>query len=295
MGNSTFDLGTLNSHAAATAHKTQDQIFRNRTGRTAPALDPAKFKVRESVDSQANPNSTPIIIGVDMTGSMDFLAENIIRKDLKTVVKGLYDNKPVSDPHILLAVIGDGYSDDSALQITQFEADICLMEQAEDFYLEKNGGGNHGESYALLWAFAANKTKTDCWEKRHKKGYLFTVGDEKTHMEITRDQFKRFLGMDVETDIPVDALLEQVKKRWNVYHLIVQTSATHMQKADKAWKDLLGDNAVLLESPDNIGEMITALIQLNEGKPVEEVAQNWDPITQARVQKALGSNRKIEI
>jgi len=298
MGDSKFKMHELAAHTAYVSTQTQAQIFRNTTG-TAPALDPSKFKVRESVDSPSNPNSTPIIIAVDETGSMDILAENIIRQDLAVVVKGLYDNKPVTDPHILLAVVGDARCDTSAIQTTQFEASIVLMEQAKDFYLEQNGGGNGGESYALVWAFAANKVKADCITKRHKKGYIFTVGDERTHMVITREECRTFLGMTTETDIQVKDLLEQVKQHWNVFHLIVRTASTHSQHAEKAWKELLGDHAVLLETHSNIGEMITALIQLNEGGSVDDVAKNWDPIAAANVQKALsgmhGNGRKLEV
>ena len=35
------------------------------------------------------------------------------------------------------------------------------------------------ESYELALYFAAYKTSCDAWEKRQKKGYLFTLGDER--------------------------------------------------------------------------------------------------------------------
>ena len=287
MGDSKFSIQDLDNHQMATSTLTQAQIFRNRTGHTALALDPSKFTIRESVDSPSNPNSTPIIIAVDETGSMDVLAENIIRHDLATIVKGLYDSKPVSDPHIMLAVVGDTQCDSSPIQATQFEAGIVLMDQAKDFYLEQNGGGNGGESYAAIWALAAHKVKSDCITKRHKKGYIFTVGDERTHPVITREEYRRFLNVTVETDTPVVDLLKQVQQNWNVFHIIIRTTSTHMQKAEQAWKELLGQNAVVVESHGCIGEMITALIQLNEGKSVDDVAKGWDPIATARVQKAL--------
>ena len=293
MGNSTFNLGTLASSTATFKTKSAADIFTNRTGRCAKQLDPAKFAFRESVDSVANPCSTPIMIGVDETGSMGILAENIFRNDLNVIVKGLYDSKPVSDPHILLAAIGDA---DAPIQATQFEADICLMKQARDFFLEANGGGNNGESYPILWAFAAHKVKADCITKRNKKGYLFTVGDERPLPIITRQQLKQFLNVPSETDVDIKDLLGYVRQYWNVFHLVVRTPATHAQKADKVWKELLGDDCVVLEDPSNVGEMITALIQITEGKGTTNIAKDWDPKAAAMVAAALAKcGRKLEV
>ena len=74
--------------------------------------------------------------------------------------------------------IGDAECDRAPLQVTQFEADIRLADQLRELWIEGGGGGNRGESYHLPWAFAAMRTSTDCFERRGRKGYLFTIGDE---------------------------------------------------------------------------------------------------------------------
>ncbi|HAO33838.1 MAG TPA: hypothetical protein DCQ84_12920, partial [Candidatus Competibacteraceae bacterium] len=61
---------------------------------------------------------------------------------------------------------------------------IRIARQLRRLWLEKGGGGNACESYTLPWYFAATHTAIDCFEKRGKKGYLFTVGDEEPPLEL---------------------------------------------------------------------------------------------------------------
>jgi len=100
----------------------RQQIF-SRSG-INPQFDPAQIKVRESVDSPDNPNSTPIIVALDVTGSMGKIPEALIKDGLGTMAKEILDRKPVSDPHIMFMAVGDAYSDNAPLQATQFEADM---------------------------------------------------------------------------------------------------------------------------------------------------------------------------
>lgn len=109
MGDARWDVNAYASYSANSAAKTRDQIFQS--AGMVPELDPSKIKFRESVDSANNPQSTPIIIGCDETGSMGATAEIIIKKGLGTIVKSLYDHKPVSDPHICCMGTGDATCD----------------------------------------------------------------------------------------------------------------------------------------------------------------------------------------
>ena len=136
-----------------------EDIYRAR--RINPNLDPHGIKVRESCDSYDNPNSTPIIIGLDVTGSMGFILDNMAREGLRDLATDIYNKKPISDPHLMFMGIGDVKYDRAPLHVTQFEADIRIAEQLTQIYLEKGGGGNSCESYTLPWWFAAMHTKTD--------------------------------------------------------------------------------------------------------------------------------------
>ena len=285
MGNSRWDSGAYTSYARTIRAKSQDEIFTNTDG-MHPDLDPSKIAFRESVDSVANPKSTPIIIGVDETGSMGHLAVEIIKNGLGVIVQGIYDRKPVTDPHILLAAIGDASCDRAPLQVTQFEADVSITKQIEKFYIEGNGGGNGGESYPIAWWFAANKTKCDCMSKRGRKGYLFTIGDE-CPIRLGKDEIKRHLGGSAQSDMTVEQLLDEVKKKWNVFHLIIPTSATSDQGAVKVWRKLLGERAVEVTDHKKLGEVIVSIMQVNEGQDADEVAASWDGSTSVAVRNAV--------
>lgn len=259
MGGQRFDADQWGSYAATTRTKSTDQIFTQKT--QSAYLDATK--IRESVDSTANPNSTPIIIAVDETGSMGILARTIITKSLGEIVTGIYTHLPVPDPHIMLAGVGDAYSDRAPYQPTQFEAGVTeLTDQIAQIFIEGNGGGNGGESYLLAWYHAAYKTKLDSAIKRQHKGYLFTIGDEPPHMTLTRDQIKRIFGDEVEADLDAHELLAAASQFFEVFHLKVTP-----KRYEKArWTELMGERVIDVEDIEELGPIITATMRLIEGE-----------------------------
>ncbi|MEN6336613.1 MAG: hypothetical protein ABFE13_18805 [Phycisphaerales bacterium] len=291
MGNATWNDSVYTDYSKSIAGKSQEDIFTNRSG-CHDDLNPAKFGVRESCDSPANPQSTPVIIGVDETGSMGMLATTIIKKSLGIIIQGIYDRKPVTDPHVLLAAIGDATCDDAPIQTTQFEADIRLAQQIEKFFIEGNGGGNGGESYPILWWFAAHKTKCDAIIKRNRMGYLFTVGDESPLPVLTREEIQRFMAGTVEADVAIEDLLDEVSCDWNVFHLITPTSATRQQNAIAKWRELLGERAIEVSDHNRLGEVIVSIMQVNEGQNAENVAASWDGSTGVVVRQAISGLSK---
>jgi len=287
MGNSRWDSNSWDNYSASVSSTPIHQIFTSNG--MADGLDPKKIKFRESCDSTANPKSTPIIIAVDQTGSMGQLAEQIIKQGLGVVMKEVYDRKPVTDPHCLLGAIGDSANGERApLQVTQFEAAVDpLTSQIEQLYLEGNGGGNGGESYQLLWYFAIHKTKCDAIINRKRKGYIFTVGDERVHPTLTRAEIQAVFGDDVETDISTKDLLEQVQKNWEVFHIVVNTSSTVSQDAVNAWKKLLSERVLVIPDKDALAEVIVSAMQVNEGANAADVANSWDGSKSVVVRDAI--------
>ena len=97
------------TYTASTVGKTTDEIYGSRA--MHDDLNPKGVKVRESRDSDKNPESNPIIIGLDVTGSMGILADTIARKGLGVLFESILDKKPVTDPHMMFMGIGDANYD----------------------------------------------------------------------------------------------------------------------------------------------------------------------------------------
>jgi len=253
-------------------------------------LDPKGVKIRESRDSKENPNSTAIIVGLDVTGSMHAVLDTMVRKGLNTLITELYERKPVTDPHVMIMGIGDVEWDQAPLQVTQFEADIRLADQLKNIYLEGGGGGNNYESYILPWYFAAYHTGIDCFDKRKKKGYIFTVGDEEPTPGIKPALINKFLGETVKGDLTGSDLLSLVSKEYNVYHLMVEEGDYFRRAGDsvvKKWTALLGQRALRLKDYRQLSEVIISAIQLNEGMDKDAIIGSWKGDTAKAVKEAI--------
>lgn len=245
-----------------------------------------KSVTREACDSDEHPNSTPIIIGLDVTGSMSHCLESVFKK-LNDLISELYDRKPIEDPQIMFAAFGDTECDDFPLQVTQFESDIRIAEQLNDVYFERGGGGNAGESYSLPWYFAARHTKIDSWDKHKKKGFIFTIGDECCLPKISKEAIKKFIGDDVQDDISSEEILTELSRRYNVYHLIIHP--VYYQPVKEEWTSLLGQNAIELKDESKIAETIVSILEMHAGKSLDEVAESWDGSTGLMIKDALKS------
>ena len=280
-----------------TAHRTagrgRDDVFSR--GLRA-AMDPRLLAagVRESRDSPDNPQSTPVIVGLDVTGSMGMIAEAIARQGLRTLFEAIYDRQPVPDPHVMFMGIGDAACDQAPLQVSQFEADIRIAEQLVDLWLEGGGGGNRSESYTLPWLFAALHTATDASSKRGRKGYLFTIGDEEPPVVLTAGEQRRVLGHG-QRNLSTPELLRLASRQWEVFHIIVEQGSHcrtgNLDRVVRQWTGLLGQRALRLADYTRLPEVIVSAMQVNEGGSPDDVAASWGGGTAAAVRHAMGAGR----
>lgn len=288
MGNGRWDAADWQGYASAhTQGKSTAQIFTSRD--IKDAYDPTKIARRESRNGPDNPRATPIILASDVTGSMGMIATTLMQDGLNTLVKEIYDRKPVTDPHVLVAAVGDAKCDRAPLQVTQFEADIRLADQVRDLWVEGNGGGNGGETYSSAHLFAALKTETDA-AADGRKGYLFTIGDEPNHDGLTRSEIKRTLGLEVERDLSATECLAMAERHWHVFHILLVNEGVcrHSRAAVMTgWKNLMPERTIPLEDVKALAETVVSLIQVTEGARPDDVAASWSGSTALTVANAL--------
>ena len=261
MGGTRYDNDARSSRAlkAGYASKSASEIFEQNAKRMAhESMNPTGITFREARDSVVHPNSVPIILGLDVTGSMGHIPFELIKEGLPKLMGGIIEGG-VPDPALLFLGIGDHECDGYPLQVGQFESgDEELDMWLTRTYIEGGGGGNGGESYLLAWYFAAFHTKTDAFEKRNQKGLLFTVGDEPNLEVLPAFAIKEIMGAGQQT-YTAKELLEEAKKKYDVYHISVLHS-DQAKRANSGWKESLGQNCLSIEDHKEIPNVIKDII-----------------------------------
>ena len=229
-------------------------------------------------------------MGFDVTGSMGMIPEYFVKTGLGKFFTEVLDRKPVSDPHLMVMGIGDFNFDQAPLQVSQFEADLTIADQLEKVYIEGGGGNNDSESYDMAVYFAAYHTTTDCFEKRGKKGYLFTIGDEMAPSGTEKILIEKHTSDKVQSKALFKDTLEAAERMYNVYHIIVAEGSyarRHLDQVKKSWTELLGQNAVVLEDYHSLSELLTSLIEINEGRDKDDVVKSWSGTTAVAIASAV--------
>lgn len=276
MGSGTFDAGAYRSYARSTVGKTTEDVFSSRG--IHKDLNPKGVKIRESRDSADNPNSTPLIVAIDVTGSMGMIADYLAREGLGTLFKEILEHKPISDPHLMFMAVGDANYDSAPLQVSQFEADNRIVEQLTQIFIEHGGGGNKSESYSLPWYFAANHTEIDSFIKRGKRGYLFTVGDEETPPALTKDQIKTIIGDSPQENISPEDALHEAQRKYDCFHIVIKQGDYAKRSLDSVmstWTNLLGQRVIPLADYKKISETIVGAIEMAEGNDADSLKARY--------------------
>lgn len=247
----------------------------------APELNPFHV-MRECCDSEEHPNTKPVILALDVTGSMGGAAVEVAKK-LNVVMTSLYEK--VTDVEFLIMGIGDLAYDRAPIQASQFESDIRIAEQLDKIYFEGGGGGNCYESYTAAWYFGLNHTKLDCW-KRGKKGIIITMGDETLNpylpLKGSRCGLSASTGDRLQGDIETKDLFEEAIQKFDIYHLAVNDCRTCYQRyADKiqaSFGQYLDKKHLQVVTMDNIADAIIDIVidTVNSNTADEPMANNTD-------------------
>lgn len=230
-----------------------NEIFeQNKVARIHESMSPIGLKFRECRDSEIHPNALPIIIGLDVTGSMGRVPHELIKNGLPTLMSKLIE-KGIPHAAVCFVAIGDHKSDRAPIQVAQFESGDAELDMfLTRTWLEGNGGGNGGESYSITYYFAAKHTVSDAWEKRKQKGFLFTVGDEPIHSEIPATAIREIFGdaEGVEGTIITETICKEAQEKYNCFHVALSN------RGESGWRSLLGEGYLPLNDYTKVADFI---------------------------------------
>ena len=246
-----------------------------------PKMNPKYIATRECFDSEDHPNTTPIVVGLDVTASMGYLAVDIATGALNELITKLYSTGAVTDPSLMCAAYGD-YEDRFPLQVTQFESDIRIAQQLLDIYFE-NGGQNEVVP-TCLWEFLSRHTDIDAIKKRNQKGFVFTIGDEaKIRENWVGLTIYRTIGDKLSFETR-DSVLEEVQQKFHVFHIVINSGRRPNQD-----KQFMNGHLISITRSEisAIPEIVIGTIQLQNGEPLEKILDQWDPLKRPTISNAL--------
>jgi len=254
---STRGVTTSATGAAVFDGLVYQDVFKSRS--TDPMLDPKNI-MRECRDSEEHPNTIPVIIACDLTGSMTDVGMKVASQ-IGVIVQDLFNK--YDDVQICVMGIGDLAYDTDPIQIGQFESDIRIAEQLDKLYFERGGGGNGFESYTAAWYYGARHCDLDCW-KRGKKGIIITTGDEPLNPYLPKVELSSVSGDGLEADVETKALYEEAAEKFDIYHIAVNDRRTsyryYKNRIDTSFGEILPEGHLKVGTLDSLASDIVDCI-----------------------------------
>ena len=221
------------------------------------SMDPKKV-MRECCDNEEHPNTIPIILALDVTGSMGSTAIEV-QKKLNPIMIEIY--KRIKDAEITVMAIGDLAYDRAPIQISQFESDIRIAENLDKIYFENGGGGNDYESYTAAWYMGLKHCSLDCW-KRGKKGLIITMGDEPINPYLPARQLNEATGDTNQDGVETAKLYEEASKKFDIYHISVESRSYPDQTRERAtFAAVIGEQNAVVSDVDGISDKIINIVE----------------------------------
>jgi hypothetical protein len=302
MGSGSFDASVYATASSTRKAKGIDDFAYSTTTHSLPkdkwkihaTLDPKKIKgTREARDSDEHPETVPCAVIFDVTGSMGTIPR-MFQEKLPKLMTLLTTKGGLDHPQVCFGAVGDLHTDTAPFQIGQFESDNRCDEQLRDTILEGGGGGQQTESYELAYYFAGWKTTLDSMEKRGKKGYLFTLGDEAPYPGLQPDEIKQVFGDKVSEPISTKDLLAKAQESFEVFHIhVLEGSYPNDPRVLTPWRTLLGERFLELADQTLVCELIAATVALLEGADWKDIDAHLglDASGSAAVSSALATVR----
>ncbi len=266
-GSGSYDYGAARARYDQTAQSAGLTGSRNYTRRRVPdtALTDPRGKIISSESAD------PIIIGIDETGSMASWPGEIFDR-LPLFCQTLWKYRPNAE--FAICALGDAFSDQYALQVTDFTHDPRELEaRVKALGCEGNGGGQSKESYELFGYYMLNKCRT----LNATSPFLIIYGDEAFYPEVNPAQVRHYIGDRIEAPIPAQQIWRGLQQCFNVYHLHKPyDSGASNGTIVAGWETTLGQERVIkMEEEKRAVDHALGLIAKHWGE-YEDFSQNMN-------------------
>lgn len=236
MGGTSYNVSVGTASHGRSYSRGTDKTFSGTTKVHKDVLPSGELRV--STDAKH-----PIVIALDVTGSMGENAK--IMFDKMPMFWGQLEQKNyLSDAAVSFAAVGDAYTDEAPLQITQFEKGIKIHPWLKKIWLEGAGGGQTMESYDLAALFYT----TRCSVPNMEHGFFFFIGDENFYPELdgqpTIPIFKNLVGM------------------FDTFFLHQEYGYGEDARIIADWRKVLGERLIILREPKSIVDIMIGLIAM---------------------------------
>ncbi len=238
MGGSSYNVGVGRSSPGKSFSSSADRTYRKTKKAHADVLPTGDRRVWTDAKN-------PIIIALDDTGSMGDSTK--IMFDKIPMFWGQIEQKGyLPDPAVSFAAVGDVYTDQAPLQVTQFEKAIAIHPWLKKIWLEGGGGGQTMESYDLAALFFLEK----CSVPNMEHGFFFFIGDEGYYPEL-----------DGKDTIPI---FQELMERFDTFfiHWPYSQSPRDDERIVKDWKKIMGERFLILKDPKAIVDVMLGLIAM---------------------------------
>jgi hypothetical protein len=204
-------------------------------------------------------SKNPIVVGVDVTGSMSTWPGEIFDR-LPLVYQTLSQYRP--DVELSFSAIGDANSDKYPLQVNHFGKGIDLESHIKALYPEGGGGGQGMETYELFGYFM----NTHCKTPNAHSPFLFIFGDEGFYDQVEKSQVKHYIGDTLEKDVSSTQLLKKLTQSFDLY-LLHKTYDGGDSQVVKQWSDAIGSERVVrLPSKERAVDVLIGIVAKKWGQ-----------------------------
>lgn len=266
--------------AAARAAYTSTVVNRSYSAATTARVSASDLVLPDlSIDSPA------LIVVTDVTGSMGtwpgvmFSKLPYLRHELGTYLG--------QDAKLVLAAVGDGYSDDYPLQIKEPAATFEEAKSAlEGLVIEGGGGGQTKESYELAAAYFADVPNVS----RSVRPVLVFIADEHPYESVDAAQLSKLgLGNKI-TARSTKEIFDTLNSMYEVFliHKPYTSSSEVTDSVRAAWRGLLpAEHVIPLDAPERVVDVLFGILAAASGKVPEFKKELTDRQTPAQVKTVM--------